>query len=115
MARKIVYYTTENGKTPVKEFIEDQQPEVIKKIFFVFELIQELDHVPKKFLDKIDGSGGIYEIRIEYASNIYRVFCFFHKNSLVVLTNGYQKKSQKTDKGQIETAIKYRADYIRRG
>jgi len=65
MSRKILYYST-NGRCPIKEFIDGQTQEVIKKIFFVFDIIQSFDRVPRKFLDKIDGAAGIWEIRIEY-------------------------------------------------
>lgn len=63
---------------------------------------------PKKFRQKLNG---LYEIRIEVGSNIYRIFSFFDKGNLVVLGNGFQKKSQKTPKQEIEKALKIMEEY----
>jgi phage-related protein len=67
-------------------------------------LIQFTDHVPEKFLKHIEGTKGLYEMRIEFGSNIFRVFCCFDEGKLIVLFNGFQKKSQKTPKNEIEMA-----------
>ena len=74
--------------------------------------MRTVQNVPKKFLDHITGIDGLYEIRIEFESNIYRVFCCFDKGNLVVLFNGFQKKSQKTPKKEIELALKLKEDYF---
>ncbi len=58
------------------------------------------------------GTDGLYEIRIEFESNIYRIFCCFDKGNLVVLFNGFQKKSQKTPKKEIELALKLKEEYF---
>lgn len=58
------------------------------------------------------GTDGIFEVRIEFESNIYRVFCCFDKGNLVVLFNAFQKKSQKTPKKEIELAIKLKEAYF---
>ena len=58
------------------------------------------------------GTDGVYEIRIEFESNIYRIFCCFDKGNLVVLFNGFQKKSQKTPKKEIELALKLKEEYF---
>jgi phage-related protein len=65
------------------------------------ELIKQVEKVPEKFLKHITAANGIYEIRIEYQSNIYRIFCCFDKGKLVVLFNGFQKKTQKTPSKEI--------------
>lgn len=59
------------------------------------------------------GYEGLYEIRIEYESNIYRVFCCFDKGQLVVLLNGFQKKTQKTPKEEIERAMRLKDEYFK--
>jgi phage-related protein len=69
--------------------------------------------VPKKFLTSMTGYDGLFEIRVEYQSNIYRVFCCFDKGKLIVLFNGYQKKTQKTPKNEIEKAMKLKDEYFR--
>ena len=71
-----------------------------------------IERVPKKFFDSIDGVKGLFEIRVEYENNIYRIFCCFDKGNLVVLFNGFQKKTQKTPKNEIEKAEKIMNEYF---
>ncbi len=66
------------------------------------ELIKQVEKVPVKFLSSINGYAGLCEVRVGYESNIYRIFCCFDKVKLVVLFNGFQKKTQKTPKKEIE-------------
>jgi phage-related protein len=72
-----------------------------------------VQNVPEKLLD-MTGTDGLYEIRIEFESNMYRVFCCFDKGNLVVLFNGFQKKSQKTPKKEIDLALKFKDEYFRK-
>lgn len=74
-------------------------------------MIRVTKHVPKKYFDHITGTKGLYEIRIEVGSNIYRIFSFFDKGNIVVLGNAFQKKSQKTPKREIEKALKIMEEY----
>jgi phage-related protein len=90
----------------------EQTIEVQEKIEYVFKLIRGVQNVPKKFLDHITGTDGLFEIRVEYESNIYRIFCCFDKENLVVLFNGFQKKSQKTPKKEIDLAVKLKDEYF---
>jgi phage-related protein len=69
--------------------------------------------VPEKFLAPITGSDGLFEIRIEYQSNIYRVFCCFDQGRLVVLFNGFQKKTPKTPKNEINKAMRLKEEYFK--
>ena len=68
--------------------------------------------VPEKFLSPMTGYDGLYEIRIEYQSNIYRVFCCFDKGKLIVLLNGFQKKTKKTPSNEIEKAMRIKNEYF---
>jgi phage-related protein len=68
--------------------------------------------VPEKFLAPMTGYEGLFEIRIEYQSNIFRIFCCFDHGQLIVLFNGFQKKSQKTPKIEIESAMKLKTEYF---
>ena len=94
------------------DFYLEQNEKVQEKIEYVFQLVRTVQNVPKKFLDHITGTDGLYEIRIEYESNIYRIFCCFDKGNLVVLFNGFQKKTQKTPKKQIGLALKLKEEYF---
>ena len=93
-------------------FYKDLDVKVKTKIQYVFELIKQINRVPEKFLAPMTGYDGLFEIRIEYQSNIYRVFCCFDKGLLVVLLNGFQKKTQKTPKDEIERAMRLKNEYF---
>ena len=94
------------------DFYRTLDDKVKAKIQYVFELIKQVDRVPEKFLAPISGSDGLFEIRIEYQSNIYRVFCCFDEGRIVVLFNGFQKKTQKTPKEEIERAVRLKKEYF---
>jgi phage-related protein len=107
MKREIIFYDHHFIK-----FYQDQNEKVKDKIKYVLELIKQVEKVPDKFLKHIKGTKGLYEIRIEYQSNIYRIFCCFDKGKLVVLLNGFQKKTQKTRANEIEKAEKLMNEYL---
>lgn len=93
------------------DFYEDQTDEVQKKIEWTLNLLRTIDRVPKKYFDHLTGTGGLFEVRVELGSNIFRIFAFFDKGNLVVLGNGFQKKTQKTPKQEIEKALKIKSEY----
>ena len=101
MVRRIIFF-----ESHFIEFYQNQDIKVKEKIQYVFELIKQVEHVPEKFLKHLSGTNGLYEIRIAYKSNIYRIFCCFDKGKLVVLFNGFHKKTQKTPKKELEKAKK---------
>jgi phage-related protein len=70
-----------------------------------------MKHVPEKYFKHLTAKDGLYEIRIEVGSNIYRIFSFFDKGNLIVLGNAFQKKSQKTPQQEILRAIKIMEEY----
>jgi phage-related protein len=94
------------------DFYKELDIKVKHKIQYVFELIKQVDRVPEKFLSPMTGYTGLYEIRIEYQSNIYRVFCCFDQEQLVILFNGFQKKTRKTPKEEIARAIRLKEEYF---
>ncbi|OFX56894.1 MAG: addiction module toxin RelE [Bacteroidetes bacterium GWA2_30_7] len=85
---------------------------VQEKIEFVFRIIRNVQIIPKKFLQHLTGTDGLYEVRIEFESNIYRIFCCFDKGNLVILFNGFQKKTQKTPKKEIDLALRLKDEYF---
>ena len=105
--RNIIFY-----KHYFTEFYLGQSEKVQQKIEYVFKIIRTVQNVPKKFLDHMTGTDGLFEIRIEYESNIYRIFCCFDKGNLVVLFNGFQKKTRKTPKKEIALAVKLKEEYF---
>lgn len=94
------------------DFYVEQSEKVQEKIEYVFKIIRTVQNVPKKFLDHMTGTDGLYEIRIEFESNIYRIFCCFDKGNLVVLFNAFQKKTQKTPRKEIDLALKLKDEYF---
>jgi phage-related protein len=93
-------------------FYSAQNEKVQSKIDEVLYMITVLEKIPKKFFEHISGTNGVFEIRIELGGNIFRVFCCFDEGKLIVLFNGFQKKSQKTPKKEIEKAEKLKSEYL---
>ena len=105
--REIYYY-----KSFYLDFFETLKPDVKRKFNWTLKLIATLDRVPVKYFNHMEDTTGLFEIRIEVGSDIYRVFSFFDKGRLIILLNGFQKKSQKTPKGEIELAEKLKKQYF---
>ena len=93
------------------DFLSIQPIKVQNKIFKIIEAIETLERIPTTYLKHIEETNGLYEARIQLGSDIWRVFCFFDKGKLVILLNGFQKKTQKTPKNEIEKAIILMKEY----
>jgi len=106
--RKITFF-----KDYFQNFFDKQSKMVKAKIVWTFDLIEEMQRVPETYLKHIENTNGLYEIRVQHGSNIVRIFCFFDQGQLVILANGFQKKTQKTPKKEIELALKIKAEYER--
>ena len=78
---------------------------------WTLDLIEDHQRVPEVYLKHIESTDGLFEIRVQYGNDIFRIFCFFSHGQLVVLANGFQKKSQKTPKQEIERALKIKKEY----
>ena len=98
-------------KSYFQNFFNQQSKKVKEKIVWTFDLIEDLQRVPETYFKHIEDTNGLYEIRVQLGSDIFRIFCFFDKGNLVVLANGFQKKTQKTSKKEIELALKIKAAY----
>lgn len=83
-----------------------------EKITYVFDIVKFSTMIPEKFFKHIEGTDGLYEVRVKVGSNIYRIFSCFDKGNLVILFNGFQKKDQKTPKNEIEQAEKLKNEYF---
>jgi phage-related protein len=104
--RTIVFY-----KDYFQTFFDKQTKKVKAKIVWTFDLIEDTQRVPETYLKHIEGTNGLFEIKIQFGSDIFRIFCFFDKGQLIILANGFQKKTQKTPKKEIELAIKIKSEY----
>jgi phage-related protein len=104
---EIIFY-----KDYFDDFFEALTDKVKDKIDEVLFMMTILERVPTKFFKSIEGVKGLFEIRIEYESNIYRIFCCFDKGNLIILFNGFQKKTQKTPQKELDKAEKIMAEYF---
>lgn len=104
--RKVIAY-----ENHFENFLKKQPIKVQNKIFKIIEAIETLERVPSNYLKSISGTKGLFEARIKLGSNIWRVFCFFDNGQLVILLNGFTKKTQKTPRKEIDKAIKLRDSY----
>ncbi len=104
--RTIIFY-----KDYFQDFFLKQRDKVKDKIIWTFDLLEEIQRVPETYLKHIENTDGLYEIRVQSGNDILRIFCFFDKGQLVVLANGFQKKTQKTPKQEIEKALKIKKEY----
>ena len=104
--RTIIFY-----KDYFEQFFVKQRDKVKSKIIWTLNLVEELERVPESYLKHIENTNGLFEIRVQQGRNIFRIFCFFEENRLIVLNNGFQKKTQKTPKKEIEKALKIKEEY----
>lgn len=104
--RNIFYY-----KDYYLEFFNQLKPEVREKFNWTLKLISTMERVPSRYFEHLANTNGLFEIRVEVGSDIFRVFSFFDKGDLIILLNSFQKKSQKTPKNEITLAEKLKAQY----
>ena len=106
------YLTIKFYKNYFKEFYIQQTDSVRRKIAYSLTMVETQRIIPTKFFRIIESSDGIYEIRAEYEGNIFRILCCMDKGAVVVLFQGFQKKTQKTTKKEIQLAEKLKKEYF---
>ena len=104
--RKITFY-----KNYFLDFVSKQSIDIQNKIYWTFDVIEDLWLVPDTYFKHIVNTDGLYEIRVQVGNDIIRIFCFFETGKLVILINGFQKKTQKTPKKEIRLALKIKSEY----
>ena len=104
--RELFFY-----KDYFRDFYVKQSRKVQNKILWTFRVIQEIERVPETYLKHLESTDGIYEIRVQNGTDIFRIFCFFEKNQLIVIGHGFQKKTQKTPPKELERAIQIKKEY----
>lgn len=95
-----------------KDFKKTLSRNTLSKIYQIFVYIMTLEQVPEKYLKAITTVKGLYEVRVEENGNIYRIFCCMDEGNLVILFNGFQKKTQNTPPGEIERAKRIMNEYF---
>ena len=114
---EIEYYTRENGKIPVREFLYSLSPKLRAKAYSDIKLLQSMGtDLREPYVKPIKGkeNKGLYELRIKFSSDIARIFYFMYYGEKFVLLHGFVKKTMKTPSGEIDKATEYMNDYIRR-
>ncbi len=114
MLREIKFYKTAKGKSPVEEFFNTLSAKQAQKVIWVLKLIEELNMIPKQYFKKMVNTDDIWEIRVKFGSNIFRLLGFFDGAKLIVISHAFQKKMQKTPRQAIQLAEQRKQDYFRR-
>ena len=112
--RTINFYRQPNDKSPIEEFLDSLTGKQAQKVLWVLQLIEELETVPRQYFKKLVDSDGIWEVRVQFGNDIFRLLGFFDGGSLLILTNGFAKKTQKTPPQEIALAIRRKNDYLAR-
>ena len=105
-AREVITY-----KDYFDDFFKAQTQKVRDKIIKILDLIEQVERIPSTYLKYIEGTNGLFEVRVQLGNNIFRIFCFFDGNKFVILLTGFQKKTQKTPLTEIDRAIRLMNEY----
>jgi len=94
-----------------KDFYSHQTTRVQNRILWTLKIIEEIDRIPEVYFKHLENTDGLYEIRVQSGTNIFRIFCFFDNRNIVVVGHGFQKKTQKTPLREIERAMQIKIEY----
>ena len=112
--RTVEFYRLPNGNSPIEEFLDSLTGKQAQKVLWVLQLVEELDVIPRQYFKKLADSEGIWEVRIQFGNDIFRLLGFFDGGTLLILTNGFAKKTQKTPPQEIALAIRRKEEYLAR-
>lgn len=112
--KEISFYLTGAGKCPVQEHLDTLSDKQATKIAWVLKIIREIHPVPSNYFKKLVNTDDIWEVRVDVGSNTFRLLGFFSGRELIILTNSFQKKSQKTPLKEIRLAETRKRDYSNR-
>jgi len=112
--RTVEFYRLSNGNSPAEELLDSLTGKQAQKVLWVLQLVEELDIVPRQYFKKLVDSEGIWEVRVQFGNDIFRLLSFFDGGSLLILTNGFAKKTQKTPPQEIALAIHRKNKYLAR-
>ena len=112
--KRIIFYRTRDGKCPVEDFLDTLTDTQGRKIAWVLRVIRDIDPIPAKYFKKLVNTEDIWEVRVGIGNNIFRFLGFIDGQNFIVLTNGFQKKSQKTPRSEIKLAEERKKEYLSR-
>ena len=113
--KKIKFYKTLSGKSPIEDFLDSLSSKDAQKVVWVLRLIEEVESVSTKFYKQLSNSDGIIEVRAQIGKNNFRLLGFEHRDTFVILTNGFKKKDQKVPRSEILLAQQRKNEYLSRG
>jgi len=109
--RRIIYYKTSNGASPIDDFLDSLSSKQFEKLAWVLKLVREMPFVPKQYFKKLIGTDDIWEVRIDSGSDTFRILGFLERGNFVVLTNGFAKKAERTPSNEIRIAEERKKDH----
>lgn len=112
--RTIEFFRLPNGTSPVEEFLDSLAGKQAQKVLWVLRLVEEIEIVPRQYFKKLNNRENIWEARIQFGGNIFRLLGFFANGTLLILTNGFAKKTQKIPQQEIALAIRRKKEYLAR-
>ena len=108
------FYRLLNSNCSVEKFLDSLTGKQAQKVLWVLQLIEELEVIPRQYFKKLVDSEGIWEVRIQFGNDIFRLLGFFEDGTLLILTNGFTKKTQKTPPQEIALAVRHKEEYLAR-
>ncbi len=109
--REVIFYETPNGNRPVLIFLRSLTSKQRKKITWALQLVREMPVVSRNYFKKLVGTDDLWEVRVDFGNDTFRLLGFMEKGNLVVLTNGFAKKTEKTPLNEIKLAEQRKKDY----
>ncbi|MCB9311004.1 MAG: type II toxin-antitoxin system RelE/ParE family toxin [Lewinellaceae bacterium] len=105
--REVIFYGEH-----FRNFYQGLDKKTKLKVDWTINLLETVEYVPEKYFKHLSETEGLYEIRVEFGSNIYRIFSFFDAGRLIIAINGFQKKTNQTPKSEIQKALKIKKQYF---
>ena len=112
--KEITFYRTEDGNCPIEDFLDTLTDKQARKVAWVLRAIRDVDPIPAQYFKKLVNTDNIWEVRVGVGNNIFRFLGFFDGQNFIVLTNGFQKKTQKTPRSEIKLAEQRKKEYLNR-
>lgn len=112
--KTVIFYKTGDGKCPVEDFLDTLTDKQAKKIAWVLRAVRDVSPIPAQYFKKLANTQDIWEVRVTMENNIFRLLGFFEDQNLVILTNGFRKKTRKTPRSEIKLAEERKKEYVMR-
>lgn len=111
---EIKFYRTREEKCPVENYLDDLNSKQVEKVLWTLRAVKTLNPVPTQYLQKMTNTNDLWEVRVNFAGDIFRLLGFYNTKGALVLAHGFTKKTQKTPAQEIATAEKRKKDYENR-